>query len=69
MHRLVQGGQEPRAVEGLERRLLLDALKDQKGSQSGAAKALGLSRTLLIYKLKKFGIDPGAFKAAPKKRA
>jgi DNA-binding NtrC family response regulator len=39
-------------------------MKEHGGSQSSAAKSLGLSRTLLIYKLKKFGIEPGSFKPA-----
>ena len=63
-----KGGDFNRQVEGLERRLLVEALREHKGSQSGAAKALGLSRTLLIYKLKKFKIAPASYKssAAPK---
>jgi len=61
------GGDFNAQVESLERRLILDALKAGKGSQSEAAKALGMSRTLLIYKLKKFGIQPGSFR--PKRRA
>lgn len=61
-------GQYNRQVEALERRLILEALKDAVGSQSAAAKLLGLSRTLLIYKLKKFKIDPAAFKAPRRKR-
>ena len=59
-----KGGDFNRQVEGLERRLLVDAMREHKGSQSAAAKALGLSRTLLIYKLKKFKIAPTGFKAA-----
>jgi DNA-binding NtrC family response regulator len=61
------GGDYNRQVEALEQRLILDALKDAGGSQSAAAKALGLSRTLLIYKLKKFKIDPAAFKPGKRK--
>ena len=54
-------------VESLERRLLVQALRDARGSQSAAAAALGLSRPLLIYKLKKFHLDPAAYKS-PKGR-
>ena len=62
------GGDYNRQVETLERRLLVEALREHKGSQSGAAKALGLSRTLLIYKMKKFKLDPQAYKPAGKSR-
>jgi DNA-binding NtrC family response regulator len=51
-----------RQVEELERKLITQALAAAKGSQTEAAKALGLSRTLLIYKLKKFAIDPADYK-------
>ena len=51
-------------VESLERRLLERALREAQGSQSAAAAALGLSRPLLIYKLKKFGLVPADFKPA-----
>jgi DNA-binding NtrC family response regulator len=56
------GGDFNRQVQGLERRLIAEALRNAKGSQSAAAKALGMSRTLLIYKLKKFGVDPDTFR-------
>jgi two-component system response regulator AtoC len=59
-----KGGDFNRQVEGLERRLLVEAMREHHGSQSAAAKALGLSRTLLIYKLKKFKISPAVYKAA-----
>jgi DNA-binding NtrC family response regulator len=59
-------GDYNRQVEDLERRLIVDALKDAGGGQSAAAKALGLSRTLLIYKLKKFKIDPADYKKGKK---
>jgi DNA-binding NtrC family response regulator len=59
-----KGGDFNRQVEGLERRLIVEAMREHKGSQSAAAKALGLSRTLLIYKLKKFKIAPAVYKAA-----
>jgi DNA-binding NtrC family response regulator len=61
-----RSGDYSRQVEGLERRLITDALAECKGSQSAAAKALGLSRTLLIYKLKKFRINPATYKTAGK---
>ena len=64
-----KGGDFNRQVEGLERRLLVEAMREHLGSQSAAAKALGLSRTLLIYKLKKFKIAPSVYKAPSKARA
>jgi DNA-binding NtrC family response regulator len=51
-----------RQVESLEKQLILEALEKCKGSQTKAAAALGLNRTLLIYKLKKHKIKPEAFK-------
>jgi two-component system NtrC family response regulator len=51
-----------RQVEDLEKRLILDALEKAQGSQTAAAKALGMNRTLLIYKLKKHKIKPETFK-------
>jgi two-component system, NtrC family, response regulator AtoC len=46
--------------ETLERSLLVQALKQAHGSQSGAARLLGMSRDTLRYRLEKFGIDPAA---------
>ena len=43
--------------EDLERSLLMQALKKSGGSQTGAARLLGLSRDTLRYRLEKFGID------------
>jgi two-component system response regulator AtoC len=57
-----------RQVVDLERRLILDALEKAQGSQTAAAKALGMNRTLLIYKLKKHKIRPESFKKAPAKK-
>jgi DNA-binding NtrC family response regulator len=65
-----RGGDFNRQVEGLERHLIVEAMREHQGSQSAAAKALGLSRTLLIYKLKKFKLDPVSYKKAkPKAKA
>lgn len=58
-----------RQVEDLEKRLILDALEKAQGSQTAAAKVLGMNRTLLIYKLKKHRIRPEQFKkASPRKK-
>jgi DNA-binding NtrC family response regulator len=56
-------------VEALERRLLAQALRQAKGSQSAAAAALGLSRPLLIYKLKKFQLSPADYKPPKGRKA
>lgn len=57
-----------RQVEDLERRLILDAMEKAQGSQTAAAKALGMNRTLLIYKLKKHKIKPDSFKKAASRK-
>jgi DNA-binding NtrC family response regulator len=53
-----------RQVGLLEKRLMVEAMEKAQGSQTKAAKALGLNRTLLIYKLKKYKIKPKSFKKA-----
>jgi two-component system NtrC family response regulator len=50
----------PAAVEGLERRLIRDALAETGGVQTKAAEALGISERMLRYKLRKYGLgSPG----------
>jgi two-component system response regulator AtoC len=44
----------------LERALLVKALKKSGGSQSGAARLLGMTRDTLRYRAEKFGIDAAA---------
>jgi len=46
--------------EELERTLLVQALRKSGGSQTGAARLLGLSRDTLRYRLEKFAIDVAA---------
>lgn len=43
-------------VEGIERRMIVDALKEASGIQTRAADSLGISERALRYKLKKYGI-------------
>ena len=43
-------------LELAERKLLADAMRQAEGNQSAAAKLLGIERTTLQYKLKKYGI-------------
>ncbi|MEW6271911.1 MAG: sigma-54 dependent transcriptional regulator [Thermodesulfobacteriota bacterium] len=46
--------------EALERALLVQALRKSGGSQTGAARLLGLTRDTLRYRLEKFAIDVAA---------
>jgi DNA-binding protein Fis len=43
-------------VEGLERQLIVKALRDRGGSQTAAAASLGLKRSTFRYKLEKYGL-------------
>ena len=45
-------------VKDLEKDQILAALKENKGIQSRAARALGLTARQLGYKMKKYGISP-----------
>ena len=47
------------AVEGLERRMIRDALAKADGTQTRAAELLGISERVLRYKLKKYGLKAG----------
>ncbi len=56
-------GSLPASVEGLERRMIKQALAQAEGVQTRAAEMLGLSERALRYKLKKYGFqgeDPGS---------
>ena len=44
------------AVEGLERRMMRDALSRAGGVQTRAAELLGISERVLRYKLRKYGL-------------
>ena len=46
-----------RAVEGMEERLLRQALEQANGVKAEAARLLGLKPSALYYKLEKYGID------------
>jgi len=46
--------------EDVERAMVVSALRKTRGSQSGAARLLGLSRDTLRYRIEKFGIPPEA---------
>ncbi len=45
------------AVEGLERRMIREALAQANGTQTRAADLLGISERVLRYKLKKYGLS------------
>ncbi|HQH25970.1 MAG TPA: sigma-54 dependent transcriptional regulator [Oligoflexia bacterium] len=45
------------SIEGLERRLIYDALRQARWNKSTAAKALGISRSNLIAKVKQYGLE------------
>jgi DNA-binding NtrC family response regulator len=45
------------AVEGLERRMIREALTKADGTQTRAAEMLGISERVLRYKLKKYGLS------------
>jgi two-component system NtrC family response regulator len=45
------------AVEGLERRMIREALAQANGIQTRAAELLGISERVLRYKLKKYGLS------------
>ena len=46
-----------RAVEGMEERLLRQALEKAGGVKAEAARLLGLKASALYYKLEKYGIE------------
>jgi two-component system NtrC family response regulator len=41
----------------VEKEYILEALKMKKGNKSEAAKMLGISRSALIYRIGKYGIE------------
>ena len=43
-------------LEGIERRMIMEALRESQGVQTRAAERLGISERVLRYKLKKYGI-------------
>ena len=44
-------------VAAYEKELIVDALKDARGNQSGAALILGTTKRIIQYKIQKLGID------------
>ncbi|WP_319476517.1 sigma-54 dependent transcriptional regulator [Marispirochaeta aestuarii] len=50
-----------RTLHEMEKKVLLSALDACDGNISAAARRLGVSRNTMRYRLKKYGIEPGAF--------
>ncbi len=53
----VEEGSLTATVEGLERRMIREALAEAQGIQTRAAEILGVSERVLRYKLKKYGLS------------
>ena len=56
--RRIEAPEEPKNLESLERKLLIDTMHRFHGNAVEAAKTLGISRSTLYRKLKKYGIAP-----------
>ena len=50
------------AVTGLERELIVDALKQHRGNRAAAARALGLTERVMGLRVKKYAIEPDRYK-------
>ena len=47
-----------------ERNMIAHTLRDMRGNQSRAARALGISKRKIQYKIRKYGIDCKIFKVS-----
>jgi len=56
------GGDYDSMVSSFEKELIVEALKLKKGNASAAAKHLGATQRVILYKIKKLGIDPELYK-------
>jgi Nif-specific regulatory protein len=54
------------AVAALERDLIQDALKSARGNLARAARLLDSTERIVAYKVRRLGLDPARFRAAPK---
>lgn len=54
-----RGGSLTEILEDLERQLIIQTLRREKGSQTRAATALGIKRTTLRYKMEKYNLFEG----------
>lgn len=57
-----EGGDYESLVSSFEKELIVEALKVKKGNASAAAKHLGTTQRIILYKIKKLGIDPGLYR-------
>jgi two-component system response regulator AtoC len=44
-------------LDDVERRALVDALRESNGNRTHAAQRLGISRRALLYKIKKYNLE------------
>jgi Nif-specific regulatory protein len=51
------------AVAGFEKDLIQDALKTTRGNRAKAARLLDSTERIVGYKIRKYGIDGGRFRA------
>ena len=56
------GGDYESLVSSFEKELIVEALKLKKGNASAAAKHLGATQRVILYKIKKLGINPELYK-------
>jgi Nif-specific regulatory protein len=51
------------AIDGLERELLVDALKQHRGNKAAAARTLGITERIMSLRVRKHGIDPRRYRS------
>ncbi|MCD6521309.1 sigma-54-dependent Fis family transcriptional regulator [Candidatus Calescamantes bacterium] len=56
-----RGAKELSTLEEMEKNLIQEALKLTRGNQTRASELLGITRRTLIYRMKKYGINPKEF--------
>ncbi len=57
-----RGGDYESLVSSFEKELIVEALKLKKGNASAAAKHLGATQRVILYKIKKLGINPDLYR-------
>jgi Nif-specific regulatory protein len=50
-----------RAIADFERHIIVSALEQSGGNQNKAAMRLGMTKRILAYRVRKYGIDLGRF--------
>jgi Nif-specific regulatory protein len=51
-------------LDNVEREIIVEALKNARGNMAKAAKAIGISERIMGLRVKKFGVDPKAFRTS-----